>query len=678
MPRHFDNEPMVELFIFETNKLIEQLEQAVLDTEKSGCYTQMAVNEIFRVMHTIKGSASMMLFENIAFLTHSLEDLFYFLRENATQKLDCARLSDLVLEGVDFIKMELVKINNGDNPDADPGKLVTEIEAFLELLKKASPQKNKPEAREQAANNQCYYISQSKKTVLLPEENLFKARIFFEAGCEMENVRAYAILHELAELAEILQHTPQDILDNDASAAVIQRDGFEMLLKSNLAYQDLAQILSQTLFLRSYELSEIEQQYIKELPKEKIILEEPLAKKPAFKEDYEAVCQQTMISVHVEKLDKLMDLVGELVISEAMVTQNPDLKGLELENFQKAARQLQKITGELQDMVMSVRMVPIAATFHKMNRIVRDMSKKLAKKVKLEILGQETEVDKNIIEHISDPLMHLVRNALDHGIESLAEREEQGKPSTAILTLEAKNAGSDVLVLVRDDGKGLNKTKIVQKARENGLLQQNANELTDQEIYALIFKPGFSTKENVSEYSGRGVGMDVVASNLEAVGGTVSVDSVPDIGTTITLKIPLTLAIIDGMNIRVGNSRFTVPTICIKESFRPQRTDIIADPDGHEMIMVRGQCYPILRLHQRYNIHTEVDNFDEGIMLMVEEGAKGLCIFADELLGEQQVVVKSLPNYIKRFWKIKGLAGCTLLGDGCISLILDMGALIKE
>jgi two-component system chemotaxis sensor kinase CheA len=371
-----------------------------------------------------------------------------------------------------------------------------------------------------------------------------------------------------------------------------------------------------------------------------------------------------------------MDLVGEMVIAEAMVTQNPDLKGLQLDNFQKAARQFKKITTEIQDLVMSIRMVPLSSTFQKMHRIVRDMSKKLNKEIKLELIGEETEVDKNIIEHISDPLMHLVRNSIDHGIETIEEREASGKIRAGKVTLEAKNAGSDVLIIVKDDGKGLNKEKILKKARENDLLIKPESEMIDREIYNLIFLPGFSTKEAVSEFSGRGVGMDVVTKNLELVGGYVSVDSIEGKGTTITLKIPLTLAIIDGMNIRVGNSSYTIPITTIKESFKPKAKDLIRDPDGNEMIMVRGQCYPILRLHEYYNVKTKVTEFTEGIVIMVEHDDKTLCLFADMLLGQQQVVVKTLPSYIRNKRKIKGLAGCTLLGDGNISLILDIGGLV--
>jgi two-component system chemotaxis sensor kinase CheA len=313
-----------------------------------------------------------------------------------------------------------------------------------------------------------------------------------------------------------------------------------------------------------------------------------------------------------------------------------------------------------------------------MHRIVRDMSKRLAKEVHLDIIGEETEVDKNIIEHISDPLMHLVRNSVDHGMEDPEEREAKGKPRAGVVTLEAKNAGSDVLIIVRDDGKGLSREKILKKARENNLLFKNEEDMTDKEIFNLILLPGFSTKDKVTEYSGRGVGMDVVTRNIEAVGGSLTVDSIADKGTSITMKIPLTLAIIDGMNIKVGAARYTLPIVSIKESFRPKQGDVFQDPEGNEMIMVRGNCYQVRRLSEMYQVKTKITKFSDGIIIMVEQDEKTVCVFADELLGQQQVVVKALPQYIQSFKKIKGLAGCTLLGDGSISLILDVARIVNN
>lgn len=695
MSNRYVNEPMLDLFIFESMQLIEQMELLIISNEKSSSYASDAINEIFRIMHTIKGSSAMMLYNNISTLAHSIEDLFFVLREDKPQNVDYSELSDLVLEGLDFIKVEIVKIRNGDEADGDASELIKSLRVFHATIKGKDLCAKDQHVAEGAVSHedytpekQQYYISKVR-TDTTSLKNTFQATLRFEPDCGMENLRAFGIINELGDLAEEYYHIPED-LDHEDSARIISEQGFTLLLKTERSLEEIHRGLLQTSALKDLQLNQVENcDLFNDLLKErKISLEDSSARVPAScgrdrlaneHEDNEihvTANQPSIINVSVAKLDQLMDLVGEMVIAEAMVTQNPDLKGLELNNFEKAARQLRKIASELQDTVMSVRMVPLAGTFQKMNRTLRDMCKKLNKEVRLQLIGQETEVDKNIIEHISDPLMHLIRNSIDHGIEMPEEREARGKTRLGTITLEAKNAGGDVLIIIRDDGEGFNKDRILAKAREKGLIRVPEDEITDKEIYNLVFLPGFSTNEAVTEFSGRGVGMDVVVKNIEAVGGTIATDSVSGKGTTITLKIPLTLAIIDGMNIKVGDARYTIPTTAIKESFRPKMTEVIVDPDDNEMMMVRGQCFPILRLHDIYHIQTDVTHFTDGIIIMVEQDNKTLCIFADELIGQQQVVVKALPTYIRDTKKVRGLAGCTLLGDGSISLILDVAGLI--
>lgn len=794
---------MVEMFIYETTQNIEMLEQTIVHCETEG-FDPAAVNEILRNMHTIKGSSAMMCYTNVATLSHSLEDLFFFLREQKPTEVDYTLLSDMVLEGIDFIKVELHKIKSGDQPDGEAHALIGSIQQFLAQLKEANnaaapvskassagnpvaaskPAAMPPHApsaaampsmtaepaiwddggmigyeavlhfiegcemenvrafgvvhalQQHVAGLTCFpadYLENEESIRLIREQGFimrfqsaesyeklhalledtlflksvrltipgqsqrseFRAHIRFQADCEMENIRAFGIVHAMKDQARNIVCDPADYLENEAAAELIRAEGFTMRFRSDVPYARFRQILDETLFLSHYELHMIgdpaassdTQATNQEMPVQanaasaaSVPLPAPEKKnKPAKKEHGEGGAAghggQSLISVNVDKLDRLMDLVGEMVIAEAMVTQNPDLHGLQLDRFHKASQLLHKITSELQDVVMSIRMVPLTATFQKMHRIVRDMCKNLGKEVQLKLVGEETEVDKNVIQHISDPLMHLIRNSVDHGIELPEDRSAAGKARAGTVTLEARNSGGDVYVFIKDDGKGLSKEKLLEKARKNGLLTKPEHEMTDKEIFGLIFLPGFSTKENISEYSGRGVGMDVVSQNISAIGGTISVDSAEGAGTTITLKIPLTLAIIDGMTIRVGSSRYTIPTVSIVESFRPREADIIRDPDDREMIMVRGQCYPILRLHERYGVKPDTTLFSEGILIMVEHDGRSFCLFADELLGQQQVVVKALPDYIKRMRNIQGLAGCTLLGDGSISLILDPGAL---
>ena len=687
------NESMLDIFIFETSQLIEQLEELILSNEKESCYSECVINEVFRIMHTIKGSSAMMTFGNISKLAHAMEDLFYLLRDEKPQNVDYSVLTDLILECIDFLKVELEKLKNGDKPDGDYSILIDNINVFLNQLKQNGKEEMPAVVSDGdvTGKNDC---TLHKEIADGASGNWFKAVIFFDGDCEMEDMRAFSVVHQLKKIASDLYYLPEDTLENSATATVIREEGFQMYFRTEESYESAAELLGKTPFLSKMNFAQMDDdEEVKKLfgiPDKKesqpnnVTINEPIGetmnepeKVIQHVETQSNTLQQSIISVGVTKLDKLMDLVGEMVIAEAMVIQNSDLKGLTLNNFYKSARQLNKITNEIQDVVMSIRMVPLSATFHKMHRIVRDMCKKLDKDARLEIIGEETEVDKNIIEHISDPLMHLVRNALDHGLESKADRLANGKEQTGTVTLEAKNAGGDVLIIIKDDGKGIDKEKVLQKAMDRGLLTKAPEEMLDKEIYNLIFLPGFSTKENVSEFSGRGVGMDVVIKNIEAVGGSIGMESVKGKGTIITLKIPLTLAIIDGMNIKVGNSHYTIPTISIKEFFRPNERDVITDTDMQEMIMVRGQCYPILRLHKIYRIKDAKTVFGEGIIIMVEQDEKTVCLFADELLGQQQVVVKALPEYISRIKKIKGLTGCTLLGDGNISLIIDVAGLIN-
>lgn len=661
----FIDKNMIEVFIYETSQILENLEQVIISSEKNNDFSKESINQIFRFMHTIKGSSAMMECNNMSKLAHKIEDIFYVIREKKDIEYDYCVLTDLILESIDYFKIELLKIENSETSDGEVDELTGKFSEYLNKIKL-----NKSE-----------------------EVFIYKAKVHFEKNCQMENIRAYTMVFNLDKHVVEIYYTPINITDNAETAEIIRQNGFEMIFKSKKDEKTLKGIINESIFLQKIKLEKIAinefnclvLQYselkIKEEKKEEIKTVEIIKKdehKEKHKEKHKDISistNQNIISVHVDKLDKLMDMVGELVIAEAMVTQNPEVTRLEIESFEKSSRQLHKITGELQDLVMDVRMVPLSTTFMKMHRILRDMTKKLNKKVGLNVIGEETEVDKNIIEKISDPLMHIIRNGIDHGIEDEETRVEKGKNIEGTITLEAKNSGSDVLVIIKDDGKGLNKKEIYNKANKQGLVQRDFEDMSDKEIFNLILTPGFSTNAEVTEFSGRGVGMDVVCKNISSIGGTVVICSKEGEGTTITLKIPLTLAIIEGMNIKVGQSRFTIPIIAIKESFRPNSNKIIKDLEGHEMIMVRGECYPVLRLHDLYAIKTDITLFEEGILIMIEAGERNLCVFADELLGQQQVVVKSFPEYIKKHKKIKGLGGCTLLGDGSISLIIDVSDL---
>jgi two-component system chemotaxis sensor kinase CheA len=685
----FDRESMLEMFIFEMTQLVDQLEATIVQSESE--YNINQINEIFRIMHTIKGSSAMMMFDSIAGVAHYIEDLFFYLREESPKGVDFSRLSDYVLNGSDFVKAELGKIAAGEPADGDGTALSAAIEGFLKEIKgggapapaPAAPAPAAPPAAQEAP------APPQKPSETMEVMNGYQAHIYFQDGCEMENIRAYTLVHNLQEIASDITHVPEDVIDED-TIPVIRKDGFFINFSSEYNYDFLQSHLGSTVYLRELTLEQISAG----VPTPQATSFEPdptptaaqageLASAPAAPgmPDAQEVkkpgvsATQHMINVSVNKLDTLLNLMGELVISEAMVTQNSELEGLQLDSFQKETRQLQKIIGNLQQTVMSMRMVPLSATFFKMHRIVRDMCRQLDKDVQLDIVGEETEVDKNIIEHIADPIMHIIRNSIDHGVEAPADRQKAGKPAKARVLLEAKNAGGDVLIIIKDDGRGINIAKVLKKAKENGLLSRPESEYTEKEIQQFIFLPGFSTNDQVTAFSGRGVGMDVVTSNLEVVGGTALVDSIPGEGTTFTLKIPLTLAIIEGMSVLVAGAQYTIPIVHIIKSLNAKPDKLFTDPSGNEMIEERGEIFNIVRLHEFFNIEGAVTDVTEGTLVMLENGEQIICLLVDDLIGQQQAVVKTLPRYFK---KVRGLSGCTLLGNGDISLIVDVAGFFDK
>lgn len=791
----FDRESMMEMFSFEMNQLVDQLEQIIIESEAG--FSMDIINEVFRIMHTIKGSAAMMLFDSIATATHAAEDLFFYLREENPTNVNYSELTDYCLECMDFIKAELGKIEQGVALDGNPQTIADKINGFLSRLKSGeggaptskaiapaqvnapslpittvveASSTNKPFAsrfyrakmhfdegaqmenvraltvvnnikshiigivtepsdliNEDAVDiirrdgftmsfstdsdygqiydllNRAVYVRDifleeyTLESIQMEGLNCFEIFLRFDEGAQMENVRAYTVLNSLRPFADYMLHHPADLMDEDATEKV-QKNGVYIELVTTKSYDEIYDQLMQTIYLRELNVTDkmtgakpvTQNSIAEEVPadmNDEVITQDIQLSEPAQVVSGAAISSevsetsstdtgvakrsagQAVISVNVSRLDQLLKLMGELVIVEAMVTQNPDLQGLALENFNREVRHLRKIINDVQEAVMAMRLVSLSGTFFKMNRIVRDMCKALNKEAVLEIIGEDTEVDKNIIEHIGDPIMHIVRNSLDHGLESPEKRRAAGKPEKGRVVLEARNAGSEVWIIIEDDGAGLNRDRILEKARTNGLLTKPDSEYTDREIFQFIFMPGFSTNEVVTSYSGRGVGMDVVNKNLEYVGGSVVVDSVPGEGSLFIMKIPLTLAIIKGMIINVAGAKYTVPIVSIRDSFRPSPDHLFMDPDGNEMITVRGEHFNVVRLHEFFGLTCEPRDISEGIMMLIENGDEAICLFVDDLIGEQGVVVKSIPKFIK---KIRGISGCTLLGNGEISLILDI------
>lgn len=713
MAEEFNTDGMLDMYLYENGQLLERLQEIVLEQKDEDCFDEDSINEIFRTMHTIKGSSGIMMFDDITAVAHKLEDVFFYLRESHPSDVPHLQLVEHVLAVADFITGEMDKIENGESADGDASGIIAEVDKFLTSIKvkNGDAKAGKEEKKNAHEEPKQFYIA----PMATSDSHFFKIYLTYSPGIQLANVHAYKTVYALKGIAEDILYSPEDIISNENSAEEILENGFKILLQTQSTEAELKKMIRTGYELEKVEIypcsasdyqqgfdtvgSEIRidldssveeiaaraEEKKKETPKKEIApgdfviaSKTPGKSKKLAKDKPKKSEKAAFISVDVTKMDMLMDLIGELVISESVVLQNQDLKvpGLKLDNFNKAAAQMAKISTDLQNVIMSMRMVPLTNTFQKMNRIVFDVSRKLGKDIEFEMVGETTEVDKNIIEHISDPLMHLVRNSVDHGVETKEEREAAGKTGKGKVTLSAKTESGKVWIGVSDNGRGLERDKIMAKAKKQGLLDPSRaeNSYTDKEVYQFITLPGFSTNEQVTEYSGRGVGMDVVVSNLQSIGGALEIESAPGEGSTMLLKIPLTLAIIDGVVMEVGDSSFVMETGVVKEFVSVTDDMMVCEPSGKEHVMIRGECYPVLRLGEWYHLDSYKTNVEEGMMVITEIEKKNICIFVDRLVGKQEIVVKPIPGYVR---KVKGLTGCTQLGDGSIALILDAAGLIE-
>jgi two-component system chemotaxis sensor kinase CheA len=388
----------------------------------------------------------------------------------------------------------------------------------------------------------------------------------------------------------------------------------------------------------------------------------------------EAAAGPRSVKVDTGKLDYLVEMAGELVIAQSLIQHDPDVTGLHSARLTRNLGQLTRITADVQRVAMAMRMIPVAQLFGRMARLVRDLARKSGKQANLELTGEDTELDRNMVEELADPLMHMIRNAVDHGAEPPEARIAAGKNPIARIDLKAYHQGGFINIEICDDGRGLVREKILAKAQQRGLVS-GGDHLSDQEVFSFIFEPGFSTAAQVTDVSGRGVGMDVVRKQVLKLRGRIDISSRPGHGTTFIIKLPLTLAIIEGLVVGVGVHRYIVPIFVVKEMFRPAPDWLSSVPDGGEMVLVRGSLLPILRLHKRFGVIPTSAEPSEGVLIVVETARKNFCVLVDQLIGKQEVVIKSLGETFKN---VTGIAGGSILGDGRVGLILDAEALFAN
>lgn len=691
-------ESLLEVYLFETNGLLTHLDEILLRCEQAGDFDSESIDEIFRIMHTIKGSSAMMQFDSMATVTHKMEDLFYYVREHGISAEYNEPLTDLMFKSSDFLKTEVEKIENNEPLITNIGSLEEEINSFLKKISGQAPEETKAEAQPQpSAPVEQPVIEAAVTATPVPEapaaaapvqvkkpaveeggDFSFPVRVFFEEETEMVHLRAMLLVHAIAENGIAVRNVPERLESEASAAEIIGKEGLLLLFQTKEDMEGSLKTIENFVYTKNYTvLSSLTQQkeQAKSVKEEKTVASAESAASNG-NGNHQAV-KQNLINVNLSKLDNLMDLVGEIVITESMVTashsvQQTSESGVD-NSYTKASRQLRKLTDELQEIVMSIRMVPISGVFQKMRRIVRDMSKSLDKDAELVLVGEETEVDKSIVDSINDPIMHVVRNAMDHGLEDKQTRLANGKPAKGTITLSAQNTGGEILITIEDDGQGIDREAVLAKAKRQGMLKKNEKEYSNREVYNFLLMPGFSTNEVVTEFSGRGVGMDVVKKNVEKVGGDVTISSEPGKGTKVLFKIPLTLAIVNGMKVSVGDTMFIIPTNNIKQLVKVTADQVLYDTSGNEIITMRNQYYPLIRLHSVFGLEPKAKTLEDSIVVQVENHEKVYCVLADDLLGEQQVVVKGLPAYLNQFnIKDTGISGGAVLGDGSISLILDV------
>ncbi|MBU1424764.1 MAG: chemotaxis protein CheW [Gammaproteobacteria bacterium] len=652
------------------------------------------LNAIFRAAHSIKGGSGTFGFTDMTEVTHVLETLLDRIRKNeiaiTSEMVDAFLLAGDVLRGL------LEAHQNGSLADEAASLAIREK---LQKLTAASigagntkpsdvpaPTSKEPEVPA-AANGQYVY-----------QIRFVKNRTNFKKKEQLDN-----LLQALRDIGTI---SNQKIESNSVSLTLISstseedlREAFMFFIKPEqltLTVQDNPSVTNKSktddelgygFFVDPENLkSDVENAqgygFFVELENQpqpaasgQILQPEEIPQRRATDKAPTAatVAAETSIRVSVEKVDQMINLVGELVITQAMLAET--VSGMDqvlYERLINGLAQLDRNTRDLQESVMSVRMMPINFVFSRFPRVVRDLASKLEKKVQLKTVGEGTELDKGLIEKISDPLTHLVRNSLDHGIELPEERIAKGKDPQGTITLRAAHQGGNIVIEVEDDGAGLNREKILAKAREKGI-PFNDN-ISDADVWLMIFAPGFSTAEIVTDVSGRGVGMDVVKRNIDSIAGRVEITSRPGQGCTVTIRLPLTLAILDGLSIAVGEQTYIVPLSFISESLQPGATDIKNVSGQGQVVLVRGEYVPMIALHQVFNIKPKVTRPEEGILVLLEAEGKKVALFVDELVGQHQVVIKSLET---NYRKVAGMSGATIMGDGRVAMIMDVPALVK-
>ncbi len=726
-------------FIAEAQDHLENIEDKILSLEKD--LQDDTVNDIFRSMHTIKGVSSFIGLRRIKTLSHQMETVLDDLRKGsisiASEMIDTLLqgvdlLSRLV---ADLAERSEEKLAGGNvqvrELDLDIEPIIRHLSSFSATS--APPAESKetsglseelftPEMVEKFVAESSDLLDVAEKALLDLEGKQDPEGLIDEAFRAVHTIKGNAgffwygyiekLCMDVESILDVMRKDRQAVRNTVISSLLSAIDQIrtgllriqsgelkpgeyseadhgsyhderlesgeakplgELLVEMGLASQEAVEAALDKQGMRIGELL-VQEGVTDEAGIEKALKQQGKKLETAAETASNYSFKRKDIRVDTARLDQLFDLMGELITAEAMVLHNPEIEALDLPEFQKASAYLSKITREMQEITMSIRMIPLEGLFNKMRRLVRDLSRKFGKEVNLHISGEETEMDRNVMEEISDPLVHIIRNAIDHGIEDAQKRSAAKKPAAGNIFLDAKYEGNEIWISIQDDGGGLNRDRILEKSRERGLVDPEA-QLSDQEIYQLIFEPGFSTAQQVSEISGRGVGMDVVKRNLEKLRGKIDIRSDQGMGTEFILRIPLTLAIIDAVTARVGGMLYSIPVNDVTSFQKAEASQITSTDTNREVLKLREQLIPIVKLADYFDVSGACRTSDEGILVVSQSARRSISLLVDEIIGYRQIVVKALPEYMG---SMRSISGCSVMGDGEVSLILDIGSIINE
>ncbi|HBV20407.1 MAG TPA: chemotaxis protein CheA [Nitrosomonas sp.] len=721
-------EQFYEVFFEESSELLAEMEACLLGLDISSPDPE-DLNAIFRAAHSIKGGAGTFGFTDMTELTHMLESLLDKLRKGEIEIR--GEMIDTFLKAGDVIKGQLAAHRgDGKADESAAAEVSNEIKQFSEETIQAFDVKKESilSTTEQPSHapNETTNVVEASQPVTSETEKVSFYIEFSSSGINSKSIEnLLSSLSDLGELEKLLVSDKEQNCKLKLTTNTCEENIWEALAfvvnPSQLKIEKASQTESQTStkvdastsiqidkttsdksseaavetensicepygFFSGAPAAPLETENKEKagshlnfsteqkISEEKKSPAEPINSSPVQKQSKSnaPAAESSSIRVSIEKVDQMINLVGELVITQAMLAQTAsEVDPVIYEKLNNGMNQLKRNTRNLQEAVMSIRMLPISFVFSRFPRVVHDLATKLDKKVELKTVGEGTELDKGLIEKIADPLTHLVRNSLDHGIEIPEKRIAAGKIAKGTITLRAFHQGGSIVIEVGDDGAGLNREKIMAKAAERGISIHEG--MSDQEVWMLIFEPGFSTAEKVTDVSGRGVGMDVVKRNIKDMGGRIEIDSVHDVGTRITIRLPLTLAILDGLSVAVGDQMFIVPLTYITESLQIKNADIKTVRGVGRIVHVRGDYLPVIALHEIFNIKPNATRIEDGILVILDAEGRKAAMFVDALIGQHQVVIKSLESNYRR---VMGVSGATIMGDGKVALILDTTGLV--